>query len=67
VCYGAPTAKTTTFVLADLCERFVIEKGEGAPITWLPKMAIKQDLVAGTTRIDQKLSIPTLSNTILTP
>jgi hypothetical protein len=50
-----------------LRERFVIEEGEGAQISWLLNMAIKQDLVAGTIRIDQKLAITTLANTILTP
>jgi hypothetical protein len=67
VCYGAPDDETAALVLADLRERFVIEEGEGARITWLLNMAIKQDLGAGTIRIDQRLAISTLAKSILTP
>jgi hypothetical protein len=67
VCYGTPDGETAALVLADLRERFVVEEGEGAPMTWLLNIAIKQDPVAGTIRIDQKFAIKTLANTILNP
>lgn len=48
-------------------ERFVIEEGEGKPADFILGMAVKQDLAAGTIKLDMAMAIEKLARGLLTP
>ncbi len=67
VTYASADQESADHFLAELRKRFVIEEGEGKPISWLLNMRVKQDLVAGTIKLDQELAITQLAEAILSP
>ena len=62
-----PDQETADLFLAELRKRFVIEEGEGKPISWLLNMRVQQNLSAGTITLDQELAVMQLAEAVLTP
>ena len=56
ITYSATDKATADEFLAGLKKRFVIEDGEGAPVSWLLNMKIHQDLSAGTISMNQEVA-----------
>ena len=54
ITYSATDRATADELLTSLKERFVIEDGEGEPVSWLLNMKIHQDLAAGTIPMNQR-------------
>ena len=67
VTYGVSDEATADQFLTQLKERFVIEEGEGKPISWLLNMKVTQDLDAGTISLNQEVAIVKLAKLLLTP
>ena len=65
ITYSATDKATADEFLADLKKRFVIEDGEGAPVSWLLNMKIHQDLLAGTISMNQEVAITKLAESLL--
>ena len=67
ITYGVTSQETADQFLLDVRKRFVIEEGEGKPISWLLNMKVTQDLEAGTISLDQEVAITKLAHTVLSP
>lgn len=67
ISYGVPDQESADAFLEELRSRFVIEEGEGKPISWLLNMKVVQDLDAGTITLDQEVAITKLAGLVLTP
>ena len=64
--YSVPDEAEADAFLAMMRERFVVDEGEGKPIEFLLGMAVKQDLAAGTIRMDMAMAIDKLARGVLT-
>ena len=56
ITYSTSDQESADNFLTELRKRFVIEEGEGKPISWLLNMRVKQDLAAGTIKLLTKNS-----------
>ena len=66
VTYGVSSPELAQRFLSEMRERFVIEEGEGKQIDFLLGMAVSQNLVAGTVRLDMTMAISKLCAGVLT-
>lgn len=66
VTYGVSDQATADAFLTLMRSRFVIDEGEGEPIDFLLGMAVHQDIVKGTVRLDMEMAITKLCMGILT-
>ena len=64
--YSVPDAAQSDAFVTMLRERFVIEEGEGKPADFVLGMAVKQDLTAGTIKLDMAMAIEKLARGLLT-
>jgi hypothetical protein len=67
VAFGVQDQATADLFLSELRERFVIDDDQGQPIDWLLGMAVSQDILAGTVKVNMELAITKLAEGLLTP
>jgi hypothetical protein len=64
ITYSATDRATADEFIASLKKRFVIEDGEGEPVSWLLNMKIHQDLAEGTISMNQEVAITKLAESL---